>query len=157
MTAENTEFVDLLLTQGSDGVWDISFTENGDLAFTNGLDTALSVTFFTDQRASESEVSTPQYRRGWWGTTLSSNELEIGSKLWLLEQSINNQNTLIKAIDYAQKAYQWLIDFNFVDNVQVTGSQSKDNMTLTITLIKNSDIVSQRSFDLWANTIKSIT
>jgi len=157
MTTKNTEFVDLLLTQDSNGVWDISFTDDGDIAFTNGLDTALSITFFTDQRASPSEVSTPEYRRGWWGTTLATNELELGSKLWLLEQSINNQDTLIKAIDFTQKAYQWLIDFNYADNIQVTGLQTRDNITLTILIIKNSDVISQKSFDLWENTIESIT
>lgn len=158
MTEKNIDYVDLKFTQNKEGVWDLSFTENGDIEFTNGIDTALAVTFFTDQRASSSEVSTPQYRQGWWGTILNDfpNNIELGSKIWLLQQSPNNQATLIRAVDYLQKAYEWLIDLNYVDNVEVTAEQSVYDIALTVKLIKNSDVINQQVFNLWENTISEI-
>ena len=151
---KNTEFVDLKFIQNQNTLWDIVINEEGDLSFTDGLDTALELTFYTDQRASASEVSTPQYRRGWWGNLFTNQDEDFGSKLWLLYQSINNRTTLISAIDYAQKAYQWLIELNYLDNVQVSGTQTRDSISLTIELIKDNNVVTERVFDLWQNTIK---
>ena len=147
----NTEFVDLRFEQNAN--WDLLITPDGDLSFTDGLDTAFALTFFTNQRASQSEVSAPEYRQGWWGNLFSINNLEIGSKIWLLYQAVNSQKTLLQAIDYAQKSYQWLIDFNYADNVEVSATQTRDNISLTITLIKNNNVITQRVFDLWQNTV----
>ena len=151
---KNTEFVDLKFVQNENTIWDIEINEDGDLSFTKGLDTALALTFYTDQRADISEVSTPQYRHGWWGNLFTGQQTDIGSKLWLLYQSVNNRVTLLNGIDYAQKAYQWLIELGYLTNVQVSGTQTRESISLTVQLIKDNNVVTERVFDLWENTIK---
>ncbi len=141
-----TDFVDAKLTDN-----DISFAPNGDFELLNSFDTSLEVSLFADARASKDEVPTPQLRRGWWGNLFI--DVEIGSKLWFLDQAINNQLRLSQSIDYAQLALQWLVDESFADSVDVTGTQDRDSITLNITVNKNGSVITERSYDLWRNTI----
>lgn len=153
--ASNPDVVDLKLTQDSNYLWDINFADNGDFELTDGLDTSFSTTFFTDRRAATSEVPTPEQRRGWWGNLVSDvPNLELGSKLWLLDQAVNSTITLANAIKYAQEAYQWLIDFNYADNVEVSGEQSQSSLSLTIRIVKDKNVIEEKVYDLWVNTVK---
>jgi len=146
------EDVDLKLNDAA-GYYDISIGSTGDFELTDALDTSLLVSFFAEQRADESEVAEPENRRGWWGNLFSTREdFEIGSKLWLLYQSTNSQLTLNNAIDYTRKAYQWLLTYNYADDVVVTGTQSTSTLSITVKIIKDSDVITQKTFDLWENT-----
>lgn len=151
------EQVDLKLFNTGE-YFDIGFAENGDLATTEGLNTSLTVSFLTDRRAAESEVTNPRYRRGWWGNLFSINPdfPEIGSKIWLLDQSSNEQNTINNAVAYAQDAYRWLTDLNYADQVEVTATSNFDTLNINVKIIKNNDVVSERIYNLWQNTVREI-
>lgn len=112
--------VDIALTQQEDGSFDISVDENGDLAQTADIDTAIYMSLLTDKRAASSEVLLPQNRRGWWGNIFNTDpDYEIGSKMWLLEQSRGTQDTLNKAQQYVVDCLQWLITDKYVKGIEV--------------------------------------
>lgn len=112
--------VDIALTQQEDGSFDISVDENGDLAQTADIDTAIYMSLLTDKRAASSEVLLPQNRRGWWGNIFNTDpDYEIGSKMWLLEQSRGTQDTLNKAQQYVVDCLQWLITDKYVKGIAV--------------------------------------
>jgi phage gp46-like protein len=142
--------IDVLVNKDN-GYYDISFGEDGDFDKTQGLDTSLVLTFFTNQRADASEITQPINRGGWWGNLFFDDGTEIGSKLWLLQNSRVNQNTLNTAIDFANKAYQYLLDLDYADSLNVSGAATTSKITLTIQVIINSNI-SQTSLTLWTNT-----
>lgn len=111
--------VDIALFSQVNGTLDISIDEYGDLAKTNDIDTAIYMSLLTDKRADSSEISLPQLRRGWWGNTLNAVPYEIGSKLWLLEQSRRIQDTLNKAQQHITDSLNWLITDNLVKKINV--------------------------------------
>lgn len=131
--------------------YDFSFDEFGDFVLTSGLDTSLTMTFLTNQRADTSEITQPENRGGWWGDLFADDGFEIGSKIWLLQTRSIQQTTLNTAIDYASSAYQWLFDQNLIDDLNVEGTISTTSISLVIETIIGSDI-SQISFNLWNNT-----
>ena len=133
------------------GYFDFSFAEDGDFELTQGLDSALVITFYTNQRADSTEVSTPQNRSGWWGDAFNEDGSKMGSRIWLLQNVAVNQTTLNKAIDYTTKAYQWLLDENYIDTLNVFGESSLSTITITIQTVIDSDAC-QTSFTLWTNT-----
>lgn len=143
-----TDFVDVTL----DSQNDITFNQNGDFELTEGFDTSLKVSLFADARAQADEVPAPQLRRGWWGNEFLT--IPIGSKLWFLDQAVNNEQRLVQSINSAQLALQWLIDNNFADNVEVSGSQERDIIDLQIKVSKSGSIVAERTYQLWRNTLQ---
>lgn len=113
--------VDIALTKDKYGQFDIAI-ENGDLKATDGLDTAIWVSLFTDARASAEQIFIPEDRRGWLGNLGSPVEnRQLGSFLWLAEQRRLNQGTLNEIVDYARKALQWMVEDEICINVSVTG------------------------------------
>lgn len=95
----------------SDKLFDLQIV-NGDLAGDNGLETAISISLFTDRRVSDEEL--PQLekdKRGWWGDMFPEiDQDQIGSRLWLLNREKRTLETLRRAEDYAKEALKWLID-----------------------------------------------
>lgn len=153
----NGEQVDLLLVENSDQYYEIAFTSNGDFLTTEGIDTSLLVSFFTDKRANSNEVSNPYYQRGWWGTLYKdSNEPELGSKIWLLDQSVNTQETLNKGIAYITDAYNWLVQDNYADKIEVSGTSNFQDIYLTVKIIKDNNVINEQVYNLWKNTIENI-
>jgi len=147
--------MDLQLTKGKDGLFDISFSETGDFSLAPGFETALEMSIFCERRASPVEVPEAIRRRGWIGNVLSDFVgFEIGSKLWLFEQSRLTNLVLNGVKDAVSESVDWLIDDELVKNI--TTSIAKVNSTGTITLLLtiefSSSQVEQRFFDLWEKT-----
>ncbi len=69
---------------------------DGNLDTDEGLETAVTISLFTDARAGEADgVSTEQDPRGWWGSAFLSPEGDIGSKLWLMfRNKLTNENCI---------------------------------------------------------------
>jgi phage gp46-like protein len=102
---------DIKLTYDNDlGEADINFVDN-DLEMDDGLETAVIISLFTDQRAAFDDVlDDPNDRRGWWGDLTSDQEDDrIGSKLWLLMRSKTITKNLVLAKQYAEDALQWMV------------------------------------------------
>ena len=86
--------------------------ENGDLTGDDGLETAVLISLFTDQRVAESELPPGDTeKRGWWGDLFAENTGDkIGSKLWLLDRSKREQSTEAAAEARVKQALKWMID-----------------------------------------------
>jgi len=134
-------------------LFDISFT-NGDFTTVDSFDTSLQVSLFADARATESQMPRSELRRGWWGNQFDSDFplYELGSKLWLLDQSRRTQATLNNAVDFTRNALQWLIDKGHVQDVDVTASFIENGIQLAITINRGNSIVDTKYYDLWNNT-----
>lgn len=124
--------------------------ENGDFASDQGFETSLWVSLFSDARATESQISNPQQRRGWMGNLASPVEnRELGSLLFLAEQSRLNQNALNQNIDFAQKSLQPLVEDNQAKSVNVSGQiVPKQGIELKI-LIETDSNVLKFTLPLW--------
>jgi phage gp46-like protein len=145
--------IDLALIQDANGQFDIGIDpDTGDFLLTDGFDTALVMSLFCERRADESEVPTAELRRGWWGNTVGPEGFEIGSKLWLLDQSRKIQATLNRAEDYTREALQWFIDDGHLVSFDVSAIFSSNGITLNIKLNRSNSATESRSYQIWENT-----
>lgn len=77
-----------------------------------GLETAITISYFTDARAKPSDgVSTEQDQRGWWGAAYLEErpDLELGSRLWLLKRMKLTDASLRLAGAFAKESLLWLM------------------------------------------------
>lgn len=132
--------------------WDISLDDEGDILTSGFFDTSLLVSLFCERRASASEVANPIGRRGWIGNESFVQGFQIGSKIWLFEQSRLAQNTLNNITSAAQESLQWLIDGAYVDNVIAKAVLSNDTITLNVEIFRANSPVDRRLFPLWDNS-----
>ena len=144
--------VDTKLFEQSNGSFDIKVGSDGDLIPEYGFDNALINSVLTEQRADESEMPPPERRRGWFGDLVAIDSSLDGSKLWLLYQSKNTQNTVNMAENYVKKSLQWLIDDGYVDQVLVNAIRSFDEIVIEVKLFVANNIVDSRLFSVWQNT-----
>lgn len=143
--------VDIKLTK-TNQLWDISLTDDDDLEGIESTDTAIDISLFTDKRVDSSEVQTAELRRGWIGNLFNGViEYEIGSKLWLIYQSRNTNETANRGIYFIKDSLQWLIEDDLADDIEVTANRTVNNIEFDIKIIrKDSEI--ERIFTLWENS-----
>lgn len=101
----------------------------GDAQITNFIDSAISISFGTNQRVES--VDRPD--NGWWGEELLGEN--IGSKLYLLDRSKVTEATLKLAEDYALEAVQWLVDEGYIEeiiNVDAVYKGSEEGVAITM-------------------------
>ena len=144
--------IDACLQEISGGLYDLQLDWKGDIQSKDFFDTSIIVSVFSEQRANESEVFESKSRRGWIGNESTPN-FEIGSKVWLYEQSKFTktvQNNLTIAI---RQSLQWLIDDGFAVSigdikiiVTVTG------ISFEVTIRRPNSKVEKRHYILWENT-----
>jgi phage gp46-like protein len=147
--------IDLALAKDTQGTFDISFASNGDFTLVDGFDTSIQMSILCERRADPSEVPDAIRRRGWVGNVLADTPgFEIGSKLWLYEQSRLTNDTLNGVKDAAIQATQWLIDDDLAKNIEasIVGSTGAGKIDLKMTIEFSSGQVEQRFFELWENT-----
>lgn len=143
---------DILLEKIDSSYYDISF-ENGDFKLTDGLDTAILMSLFTDKRADESEVIDQEQRRGWIGNEQNqNNDYEIGSKLWLLYQARVNRDSLNRAIDYAMESLSWMQTDGILKNINVSAEFISDGIKLNIIFTRFDNSSFSKQYNLWENT-----
>ena len=154
VTEPTNNDVDILLNVNpAIGFYDTSLNSQGQLTGTQGFDTALLMSLLCEQRATVSQIPLPQYRRGWWGNTLSSYpNFQIGSLLWLYYQARNNVDTANGITTAIENAFAWFIQDGYLTNVVVNTLQTDFGATVTIELINNNIVVNSISFNLWENT-----
>jgi len=153
MTTE-IKTIDIAVAQNVEGIYDISFDDNGDFVRDRSYETAIRMSLFLDARADVSDIKPAELRRGWWGNgELYSIPHEIGSKLWLLQQRRNTVKARNDAIGYVKNCLQWLIDDNHAEKVEITAS-SEDvfDMILDIKITYSADLLETFRFNLWSNT-----
>lgn len=128
--------------------------ENGQLATVNDMSTAILVSLLTDQRADISQVSVPQFRRGWIGDAVPAIEnFMIGSLLWLVEPSKATQQTMTVASGFARQALEHLIEQGIAIDVQVSGEITGPRQgRLTILVQAPDGTTSSQYVELWERT-----
>jgi phage gp46-like protein len=124
------------------------------LAATDGFDTAIKMSLMCERRADSSEISTSQYRRGWFGNLiLDYDNFEIGSKLWLLSQARADQLNLNLAKTYTQAAFQWMVDDNLIKKLDVFTRYDRNfKLIITIIFYRSNDKTESIAYNLWDNT-----
>jgi len=145
-----TQYVDVKLTQGDDGVWDISLDADGDLDKDKGFGTTIGLTLSGQKRADQGEVVIPQNRGGWIGNLLPAVPgYERGSKLWLFQQARLTPNLPAQLRNEAREALQWLIEDSLAREIIVSAAQTDSTKVLTEINIDGEPLF----FDLWNNTV----
>lgn len=147
---------DILIRANSDGLYDFVIDGN-EFASAGGFETAIPVSLFTDARAPAALVSEPQYRRGWIGNLMTASTMrQLGSILWVLDQTRITQETLNIARLAAQDAFQWMVDDGVALGVLVDVTRSSNTgFIITIQITDTSNIVS-RYQTLWRATDASV-
>lgn len=145
--------MDCKLTIDSNGAFDVPLVD-GDIDIENGMDTAIWVSLCTDARANADQVALPQHRRGWPGNTVAPvANRGLGGLLWLIDQRRLNQATLNEAVDYAQKALNWMLEDNVAQNIEVSGViVPTSGIQLNITITALSGDTESRYINLWELT-----
>lgn len=133
------------------GYYDFSLNDEGDILTEDFFDTAILMSFFCEKRAASSEVPDSQRRRGWIGNE-STPGFEIGSKIWLYEQSRIDRNTLNGINTAANESLQWMIDDAIAVAVRSSSTFSNDTIFLVVEIERPNSKVERRFFTLWENT-----
>jgi len=142
--------VDAILVESNNG-FDFNIDSNGDIETENFFDTAILMSIFCERRATASEVPQSHQRRGWIGNE-QGDGFEIGSKLWLFEQSRVTRSLLSDIEKVVFNSLSWLIDDNYAVNIEAKAELSDNTVTLTVTIETPSSKVEKRFYELWTNT-----
>jgi phage gp46-like protein len=140
-----------ILWDNSTGVGDIGIS-NSDLQIEEGLETAVFMSLYTDQRAAEDEnTNFPLDKRGWWGDMLESNGDQVGSKLWLYEREKLTTKVIAQIKDAMYDCLQWMIDDGIVARIDIALEKQENNKLFTeIKLFRQDDSRTTVKFDdLW--------
>lgn len=145
--------MDIKSIVGEDGNFTLGITK-GDLIAEDGFDTAINMSLFTDARANEDQIAQSERRRGWLGNTVSKVPgRQLGSFLWLVDQSRLIPNTLNKTINFAQLALDWMVEDQLAKSVTVDGViVPKLGIELIIIITHTDDTVTTHYRKLWELT-----
>jgi phage gp46-like protein len=145
---------DAVLFKDSSGIYDFQLDQTGDIKTEDFFDTSILMSIFCERRASVNEMTVSQYRRGWIGNESTPN-FEIGSKLWLFEQSRLTRNTLNGINSVVKESLNWMIDDGIALEISVVSELNQNNrIVIEVTLLRPNSQVEKRYFDLWENTGK---
>lgn len=150
--------IDAVLEELAGGIYDIKITD-GDIETQDFFDTALVVSLLSDRRASESEALLSHMRRGWIGNEHTPG-FEIGSKLWLFEQSRLTRQIINQAADAAREAVLWMVEDGLAVAVRrvsadfLPPSSPIIGARITVEIERSNSVVENRYFDFWPVTAK---
>lgn len=147
---------DVLIRANSDGLYDL-VADGNVFASAGGFETAIPVSLFTDARAPAALVAEPQNRRGWIGNLMTASTMrQLGSILWVLDQTRITQETLNVAKLAAQDAFQWMLDDDVALGVAIELTRvSQGAIKIAIQITDTSNVVS-RYQTLWRATNASV-
>jgi len=143
--------IDVVL-QEIPGGWDLKIGPDGDFESADSLDTYIVVALFSDARADESEIAEPKRRRGWIGNEETPG-FELGSKVWLYEQS-RLTGSSIRGVEFeARNALRSMVGEGIAVAIgSATVSVEGEGATLEVPIQRTPDVVERRYFELWNNT-----
>jgi phage gp46-like protein len=124
---------------------------NGDIESDDGLETAVWISLFADQRSPDADD-----RRGWWADeTLPDND-HIGSLLWTLFRRGIDSNFLNDAKQYVEDALAWLLTDLVASAVDVIVTRiERQRVTFEITITKPGNVIHRYKYawDSMANVV----
>ena len=144
--------IDVCLQEIAGRLYDISFDSEGDILSNDAFDTAILVSLFAERRANESEVPEASRRRGWVGNE-DTPGTEMGSKLWLYEQSRLTRDAVSGIGIAARNALQWLVDDGFADAIEgINPIPTSEGVRLEVVIRRPNSKTERRFYDLWQVT-----
>jgi len=132
-------------------------TDLQDLESDEGLETAVLISLFTDQRAKDDDIlpdDRSDDKRGWWGDLVSpfADGDQIGSRLWLLERSKTTPSVLQKAKQYVTEALQWMVEDGVASKVEIEverqGISGNDILAIKVMIYRNDNNIKTLKYDL---------
>lgn len=121
--------------------------KSGQFQDDDGLETAVTISLFTERRLEpDDEDPGATYRGGWWGDTYAGDK--IGSRLWKLRNKVATDSNLSLAKAYILEALQWMLDDKVASKIVVVTSRGKTIQELRFTI----DIYSPGRNSPWSNT-----
>jgi phage gp46-like protein len=133
----------------TDGVFDINFDDDsGDLVQDDGLETAILMSLFLNERATEEQVPQPFKRGGYLFVNITGMQF---SHLWLVNGR-KTQDKLNLGTEYCNTALQWLIDKGYATEVNTDASFTDEEIQLDIAISKPNGITDNYTYQLWLNT-----
>ena len=113
--------------------------KDGDLESDEGLETAVSISLFTERRVSDEEL--PQgalSKKGWWGDMFPAiDQDKIGSRLWTLEREKVIPETARRAEDYVREALNWLLEDGVADSILATATyDTLKRLQISVTIVR---------------------
>lgn len=136
---------DFFVEQLNDSTFDI-VVENGNFKKVDSFETAIYFQVFTNKRATKYQVSTPRNRGGWMGDLITKPDYEVGSYVYIKEQSRNTQLDFNEIVEYAKLALKYFRNFG-VKNIDVTLFENTISFKLTV---ENDTTLKYNT--LWRNT-----
>ena len=121
-------------------LFDLAVDEDGfRLQTDDGLQTAVTISLFTDRRATPAELQlaglAPHENAGWAGDSYPELDGdEWGSLLWTLRRALRDDDTLELARQYARQALQWLVEDEVAQGVTCDASWIADTGYLELTV-----------------------
>jgi len=103
-----------LIPTGEFGVMDMALTSEGDLLHDSGLETAVIISLFSDQRYENT--------RGHWADELIGRA--SGSLLWLLKREKETTAVLRRAEDYSKQALKWMLGQRIAIGIEINARWS---------------------------------
>lgn len=118
------------------GTVEIDTDENGFVKLTDGLETAVFISLFTNKRARPSDREVD--RRGWWGDVHARQQNDqIGSWLWLLRRrNVSDPQTIRLAKLYAEDSLQWLKSDGLAKRISVVAQRESDLIVLRVDILR---------------------
>lgn len=113
--------------------------ESGDLKGDAGLETAVTISLFTDKRVTDEELPQGQVdKRGFWGDMFPEVDRDqIGSRLWTLEREKRTEEVLRKYEDYSQEALKWMLEDGVASAITAEAVYNEfKHLILTIVITK---------------------
>ena len=125
--------------------------ENGDLKPDNGLETAVAISLFTDKRVTEEQLPDLETdRRGWWGDMFPEVDQDlIGSRLWTLDRSKTNNETLRRSEELCLESLKWMQEDGIADEITIQSEYNDSKVMNTTIEITRPDETEERFSVLW--------
>ena len=143
---------DLCHEMNQDGLFVLS-VKNNDLVPVEGMESAILVSLFTDQRLDESQMDIPINRGGWFGNALTPNR-ELGSKLWAYDNARITSGLVGNIRDCAKRSFDWMNQDNLTRKTSVSVALKGQQITIITTLTARGDKVGHDYAYLWRKTKK---
>lgn len=150
MTDHDSDIKLFFVANGRDEWADIK-KEEGDFVRDGGLETAILMSLFVDQRVREEDSETGE-TRGFWAENLIG--YNMGSKLWLLDRSKITNDTLRLYEQYVKEALAWMIDENIIRDVSAEAVRNGNRISCTMTVYRpEGDVSRYKFYDKWATQV----
>ena len=142
MNSSVIQLADLALVwDNTRGCADLAMIDS-DLASDRDLQTAVVLSLFTDRRAHSDDVppsGDARDMRGWWADAFADVQGDLyGSRNWLLDRSVMNNESVLRATEFDREALQWMLDDKVVSAIDVTVTQTSTGVLHAIHLTKPS-------------------